>query len=200
MNGYQIPDDGKLHVNYSGLKRCTSTKGVMAVIEEMNGGRTPFDGETVQIGKIRHAQWERESKATGRTPVCFKEQYDQPLDFIEQSFATEIFKDVVLHFRPDSVSLADQAIVDYKKVVKGAYQFHNDWQLKIYAYALQLHGHKIKRLVHLCEVWDRDMNSPKIIGYQALVRQVNLADIALAPQWLRLRAGNLKKAQSLLTY
>lgn len=199
MNGYDIPDDGNLHVNYSSLKRCTSVKGVMSVIAEQKGEKLPFDGETVQLGKIRHAQWEKESKQTGYTPTDFAGEYRAKVDFIEQSFAVNIFKGVVLHFRPDTVSLSDEAVIDNKKVVKGARQFLNDHQLIIYAYGLQLHGYRIRRTVHLCEMWNRDPEEPRIIGYQVLVRELKLYDIAAATKWLRTRVNYLIEAQKILT-
>lgn len=191
MNGYEVPYDGSLHVNYSSLKRCNTPKGVLSVIKELNGEKTPFDGETVQIGKIRHEQWAGESKKTGYTPLDFKDRYYKPVDFVEQEFKAEIFKGVILHSRLDSVSLSDKAVIDYKKVVKGARQFLNDWQLKVYAVNLMLNGYEVNKLVHLCEVWEK--NEAKIIGYQALERPIDLSEVALVKQWLRVRANNLNK-------
>ena len=193
MNGYIIPDDGNTHVNFSSLKRCTTVKGVMAVIDEQRNGRIPFENEAIRIGKLRHNQWEAEGKATGMTPDDFMERFQVKVDFIERSFSVEIFKGVVLHFRPDVVSLSECAVIDYKKTVKGVQQFRNDMQLIIYAYGLQLLGYRIKKSVHLLEVWNKE--ATEILSYQVLDRPLSLADIALAPKWIEERAVNLINAQ-----
>ena len=196
MNGYVIPDDGKVHVNFSSLKRCTTAKGVMAVIDEQKNGRIPFENEAIRIGKLRHNQWEEEGRKTNMTPEDFKEHFQVKVDFIEHSFAVEIFKGVILHFRPDVVSLSECAVIDYKKTVKGVRQFHNDMQLIVYAYGLQLLGHRMKKSVHLLEVWNKE--ATEILSYQMLDRPLALADIARALKWIEERAVNLITAQNVL--
>jgi hypothetical protein len=116
LANYKTRADDKLHINFSGLKRCTSPGATLSLVRELAGDKTPYDGDIVQFGRRRHEMWEKESKATGRIPSDFAEVYNGSVDFAEHAFAVEIFKDVVLHFRPDAVSLADEAIIDYKKI------------------------------------------------------------------------------------
>ena len=192
---YKLKEDTKLHTHYSELKRCTSAKSTEQVVLERNHVKDPFHGEQMEFGVVRHSQWEKESKQTNETPSCFKVVYTAPLDFIEHAFAVEVFKDVVLHFRPDSVSLADQAIIDNKKIVGHAKKFKPDKQLLIYAYGLSLHGYRIKKRVYLCERWDKA--GENILGYEKFEAPINMYDIATVRQWLIPRVKLLKATNDL---
>lgn len=186
LANYKTRDDTKLHINYSGLKRCTSPKATLSLVRELQGDKTPFDGEVVQFGRMRHEMWEREGKATGRIPADFQHIYDTTIDFAEHEFAVEVFKDVVLHFRPDAVCLKDEAIVDYKKIVGSGRQFLTSKQLYIYAYGLQLYGYKISKRVYLCEQWNKE--GTEILGYQKFEVPLTLADLGMVPKWIKERA------------
>ena len=187
---YKVSPDGKLHTHYSELKRCTSEQATWSAVRERNGQRRSFDGPVVQFGRDRHELWQEQSTATGRTPKEFAHLYNQPVDYIEHAFAVEIFKDVVLHFRPDLVSVAGAAVIDNKKIVGQAKQFNPSKQLLIYAYGLWLHGIKINERVYLCEQWDKD--TTKILGHQIWRLPVTLADIGTVPMWLKPRVALLK--------
>lgn len=190
---YDIPNDGKLHVNYSSLVRANTSKGAARVVAEKHGAAPRFHNAETALGIRRHEQWQDESMRTGYTPEVFAHLYKAKVDFVEQDFTVEMFKGVIVHIRPDSVSISDEAIIDNKKVVDPATKFLNDWQLKVYAYVLQLHGYRIRKLVHLCEMWSRDGES--IVGYQHLVRNVKLADLSLVPKWLKERSLNVARAE-----
>jgi len=190
---YDIKNDGNLHVNYSSLVRCGTSKGASRVVAERHGIAPRFSNKETDLGIKRHERWQNESMETGYTPDDFKHIYRAKVAYVEQDFSVEIFKGVLIHFRPDSVSIDDCAVIDYKKVVDPAAKFLNDWQLKVYAYLLQLHGIRIKKLVHLCEMWNREGTA--IVGYQHLIREVNLADLALVPQWLKERSLRVKQAE-----
>lgn len=193
---YKIQQDNKLHTSYSELKRCTSANATAKVVLERNGKIEPYQGEQMKFGIIRHEQWEKESLSTGFTPQCFSHLYYAPVgDMIERAFAVEIFRDVVLHFRPDSVSIADKAVIDNKKIVSTASQFKSSMQLLIYAYGLSLHGIRITKRVYLCEVWNKE--SDKIIGYEKLEMPVSMYDIATVNKWLLPKVRLLKATNDL---
>lgn len=186
LANYKTRADDKLHINFSGLKRCTSPGATLSLVRELAGDKTPYDGDIVQFGRLRHEAWEKEGKATGRIPADFQHIYNTTVDFAEQPFAVEVFKDVVLHFRPDAVSLADEAIIDYKKIVGSGRQFLTSKQLYIYAYGLQLYGYKISKRVYLCERWNKE--GTEILGYQKFEIPLTLADMGMVPKWIKERA------------
>lgn len=196
MLNYKTQADQKLHTHYSELKRCTSPTATFQAVRERNGDDTHFDGPIVQFGRDRHEMWEQQTRQTGRVPREFHDLYDEKVDYAEHAFAVEVFKDVVLHFRPDAVSIGAKAIIDYKKIVGSAKQFHASKQLLIYAYGLWLHGIDIRERVYLCEKWERPATPKepptKIIGYEIWRLPITLADIGQVPMWLKERVQLLK--------
>lgn len=192
---YKTQDDGKLHTSYSELNRCTTPATTRKAVLERNGITEDFKSEQMEFGSIRHKQWETESLETHRTPKVFEKIYSKSVDYIEQAFAIEIFKDVVLHFRPDAVSLEDLAVIDYKKIDSSAAKFKSSYQLLIYAYALAMHDIRVTKRVFLCEKWNKD--NTKILGYERLELPVNLYDMSMARIWLKPRVKLLKTINDL---
>jgi hypothetical protein len=187
---YKVAADSKLHTSFTELKRCTGVDSTLSVVRERLNEKRGFDGPVVQFGRDRHEMWHEQSLQTGRIPKEFAHLFDAPVDYAEHAFATEVFKDVVLHFRPDAVSLEAKAVIDYKKIVGDAKQFNPSKQLLIYAYGLWLHGIDIRERVYLCEQWDKD--STKILGYQIWRLPVKLIDLGQVPMWLKERVALLK--------
>jgi len=72
-----------------------------------------FESNSTVFGSLRHEMFLEESRKTGLTPVAFG-RFSLPVDIIEEEFETEIIPGVVLHSRPDAVSLSEFTVVDYK--------------------------------------------------------------------------------------
>lgn len=205
MADYHYPDDGKIHLRYSELVRCTHGQIDRLINEKENGGR--FESEHMQFGTDRHEMWAEQSRRYGLLPRCFREvaaagDLTCPLDFIEQEFVTEIAAGVCIHSRPDAVSLAAETIFDYKTVVDGSRgfaanvaQYKQSKQGKFYAFQLALHGHRIGRVVYLCEVWNADRT--KIVGYHTVEQKLNLLEVAAMRRWAIERAAIYKAASKM---
>lgn len=189
MPGYNYREDGKLHTRYSELKRCTMRQ-VARVVAEREGQFTPTGSAKMGFGETRHEMWAEESKATGLTPECFG--MTMQVDYIEQEFATEVMPNVVLHSRPDAVSLRGKAVIDYKTIQGDPKQFRNSQQLVLYAWQLAIHGITINKLIYMCEIWDSDRTT--ILDYKNVEIPVTLADVSAARKWVNNRVNILQSA------
>lgn len=192
---YNIENDGKLHTRFTDLVRCTP-KQVEKVIQENMGTRKRFKNDTLQFGEVRHDMWLKETEETGRIPQCFAEafpEYDLEITHAEKEFATEIYKNIVLHSRPDGVAANDFVIVDYKTQKEGAggaeKVYRNSKQLPTYAWHLAMHNIRIKRIVYLVEIWavDETGEMDHVVGYEKFDKVLGLADIHNAKAWVENR-------------
>lgn len=195
MADYQFADDGKLHTRYSELTRCTPGQ-IDRVLADRESGRT-LSTDDMLDGSLRHETWEQEAKITGKLPACF--DLDWEATYVEQEFTSELVRGVVVHSRPDVVSVPVETVVDYKTVLDGA----NGWkanvegyrhaskqrQLFFYAYQLGLHGIRIRRGIFLCEIWNKDRT--EILGYERVEFPISLMDMAGALNWARPRIALL---------
>lgn len=191
---YNIKNDGKLHTRFTDLNRATPRQ-VIDIIREQLGQKKRFTSKTLTFGETRHGMWERESKETGRMPQCFIDAFPEfdfdiePAD-VEAEFATEIYKNIVLHSRLDLLARKDQTIVDFKTQKKGAGGariYKNSKQLPTYAWHLALHNIRIKRIVYLVEIWEMDAagNPVRVVGYEKFVKDLGLADTHNVAAWVR---------------
>lgn len=191
-------NDGKLHVRYSDLKQTTAANAE-TIVKKRYGLIKAYESDILRFGTIRHELWAQECKSTGNLPECFGLQL--PVSHVEQEFAIEIFKDVVLHSRPDAVLQEVGMIADFKTMtlkssgkVKGCASFYkNDRQLDVYALQLAIHGIAIKEVVYLVEVWNKERTV--IEGYDMYRRPVTLARLGDARMWLRAKVELLKVAE-----
>lgn len=204
MHTYTIKNDGKLHTRYSELADCSSYKSALKVAEKKLANKDGFSNETMKFGQINHDMFEEESRKTGKLPKCFG--INTRVQHIEQEFAIELIPGVILHFRPDSVSDTAHTVFDYKtmnyydgmpvdKIIKARYG--DAKQLKIYAYALMVHGIDIKRWAYLIELWDKEKK--QIVGYRQFAKEYKLADIPTTKTWLTKRAFLLGAAMKELS-
>ncbi len=197
MADYTYQEDGKLHTRYSTLVRCT-TGQIDRVVDEMRGDRRRAETEDMGFGTLRHEMLEEEARRTGRLPACFGVK--AAADFIEHEFTTEIWKDVVIHSRPDAVSAAQATIYDYKTVVDGKVGWRKtvdgyrhkgkQYQLMFYAYQLGLHGIEIKRGAFLCEVWNQARD--EILRYEIVEFEINMRDMVAVLGWVKPRVALLQ--------
>lgn len=109
---YVLKDDGKIHTRYTELLRCTP-KQIQAVLTERQGKKRKFSNSTLRFGTLRHDMWRDESLETGKTPACFGD-YSLSVEMVEEELWSEIIPGVILHSRPDSVSISGATVVDYK--------------------------------------------------------------------------------------
>lgn len=184
MADYVTKNDGRLHTRYSDLARCTPG-GVERVALEYLGKVKRFEGGHQQhFGTDRHEMFQEESESTGLTPYCFKDEleFECEATYIEKEFTVKIGKDVVLHSRPDCVSVPTRRIIDYKTITGAASQFKHSKQLRVYAYQLAQIGIKIERLTWLCEVWD--IERTKIIRYEVVEIEIGLRDLVDIKRWI----------------
>lgn len=184
---YNIKKDGKLHSRYTDLVRATPHQ-VENIIKEQLGQKERFKSDVLTFGEIRHGMWERETKQTGMLPVVFREAFpeykDMQITHAEKEFATELFKNIVIHSRPDGVSVPSATVVDYKTMVKGAggaRRYKSSRQLIFYAYQLAIHNIRIKRYVYLVEIWNEDYT--EIVKYDKFEKDIGLIDIASIKKW-----------------
>lgn len=197
---YNVKNDGKLHTRYTDLNRATPRQ-VIDIIREQTGEKERFKSKTLDFGEARHAMWEKESKATGRMPQCFIDafpEYDYGVDpkDVEAEFATEIYKNIVLHSRLDLLARKHATIVDFKTQKKGAGGariYKNSKQLPTYAWHLALHNIRIKHVVYLVEIWEMDAegNPDHVVGYEKFVKDLGLADTHNIAAWVRGRCETL---------
>lgn len=118
---YAIRKDGKIHTRYSELLNCT-TKQIHGIIKTRRqfGGDQPRGGfyghsnAAIRFGTLRHEMFMEESQQTGYTPECFGPPIN--IEMVEEELATEIVPGVILHSRPDAVSLSQATVIDYKTI------------------------------------------------------------------------------------
>lgn len=197
MNRYEYPDDGKLHVRYSELSRCTPGQIDRVVFERLNQV-DGFKNEDMADGIERHEMWEAESRRTGHTPAVFKKErsFSVPVSHIEHSLASEIFPGVVLHSTIDAVAASQQLIVDYKTITGNPMAYGASKQLKLYAWQLAVHDIRITKGAFLCEIWEKDEAGArtKIKGYVIIWQDITLLDMDAARKWCLPRVALLKAA------
>jgi hypothetical protein len=189
------PNDGKLHLRYSTLVRCTPGQ-IDRVIAEMDGVER-FESESMAFGTIRHDIWQQASLETGKPYHGFK--LDWPVSHVEHEFTTEILPGVIIHSRPDLVCADIGMLPDYKTVLDGK----NGWQktvdsyrheskqrqLKFYAFQLGLHGIRITKGAFLCEVWNAERDT--ILDYKTVEFPITFRDIAPVLPWVKDRVALL---------
>jgi hypothetical protein len=190
---YNIKNDGKLHTRFTDLNRATPRQ-VIDIIREQTGEKKRFESKTLTFGETRHEMWEAEARKTGRIPRCFAEafpEYDFEVDpaDVERQLATEIYKNIVLHSRLDSLARKAGIIIDYKTQKKGAGGariYKNSKQLPTYAWHLALHNIRIKQVIYLVEIWEFDENGDpvSVVGYEKFVKDLGLADIHNSKGWV----------------
>lgn len=184
---YNIKNDGKLHSRYTDLVRATPHQ-VENIIKEQTGEKKRFKNDVLTFGETRHAMFEKETNQTGLLPVVFREAFpkykDLQITHAEKEFTTELFKNIVIHSRPDGVAANDAIVVDYKTMVKGAggaRRYKNSKQLIFYAYQLAIHNIRIKKYVYFVEIWNETYD--EIIGYDIFEKDISLLDIAGIKKW-----------------
>ncbi len=196
MNGYEIPDDGKIHTHYSELIRCTPVQ-IRGVLNERAGFKKIYSSEGMDFGTTRHDMWKDESLETGKTPEVFlgaSSRFQVKTDGVEAEFASEIFKGVILHSRLDAYG--ESKAIDYKtttmdrKRVQALY--NSSIQLKIYAYQLMIHDIPVEEMVYLIEHWNEDHS--KILGYSKMVKPYLPRFTKEAQNWLKRRCEVLVTA------
>lgn len=184
---YNIKKDGKLHTRFTDLLRATP-KQVENIIKEQQGTKERFKSDVLEFGTIRHNHFQAESEKTGMLPIVFRNAFpeykDMQITHAEKEFATELFKDIIVHSRPDGVAANDYIVVDYKTMVKGAggaRRYKNSKQLLFYAFQLSIHNIRIKKYVYFVEIWNEDYT--EIVGYEKFEKTIGLLDIALMKRW-----------------
>jgi hypothetical protein len=184
MADYVYPDDGKLHVRFSELVRCTEGQ-IDRVVAERKNPASRVETEDMKFGTARHDMWAEESKRTGMIPECFKELEGlyQAVTHVEKEFVTEIAPGIVVHSRPDALCSAVQRICDYKTVIDGVRGFEKNLshyrtskQGLFYMFQLAIHNETYREIVYMCEVWNKERT--KIIAYRAIVQRPKLIDAA----------------------
>ena len=184
---YNVKNDGKLHTRYTDLMRATPRQ-VENIIKEQTGEKQRFKSDVLSFGEIRHNHFEKETEETGMLPIVFRNAFPQYKDLrithAEKEFATELFKGIVIHSRPDGVAANDAIVVDYKTMVKGAggaRRYKNSKQLLFYAYQLAIHNISIKKYIYFVEIWSESYD--EIIGYDIFEKNIGLMDISLMKKW-----------------
>lgn len=187
MADYNLKNDGKLHTRYTDLLRATPAQ-VENIIKEQLGEKTRFKSDVMDFGTIRHDQWQKESEDTGMLPIVFRNAFpeykDLQITHTEKEFATELFKNIVIHSRPDGVSVPSAIVIDYKTMVKGAggaRRYKSSKQLPFYAFQLGWHNIRIKKYVYFVEIWNETYD--EIIGYEKFEKNIGLMDITVMKQW-----------------
>lgn len=211
---YNYPNDGKLHIRYHDLLKCTPGQIENLVLEKF-GLKQPFSSDSTQFGTDRHEMFELEMKETKRLPEAFLNECKQlpthykdiEIDAVEQEIATEIFEGIVLHSRPDAVSTSYGLIADPKVTIQGIKKWNPSRQLLMYAYHFIVRGIKIKEIVYLGEIWDytevpnngKIKKVPKdIIDYQCLIKNIDEQEVkTMVHEWARPRIEYLKAAVEL---
>lgn len=213
-------NDGKIHTRYSELIRCTPG-AIERVLDERFGVRQAAKTADMQWGSDRHDMWRDESLETGMVPQCFNEvgMRNCIVEHIEQEFVVEMYPGVVIHFRPDAVSVKTETIFDYKtalepegkEIAQGSSMpvvvgdnnltvlfmnmrktYERSRQLKFYAFLLGIHGIRMRRGLYLIEAWNRDHTA--IIGYTKAEQNYKMADLAKIIPWTQERVALLVAA------
>lgn len=187
--------DGKLHLRYSTLVRCTPGQ-IDRVIAEMDGLRR-VETADMGFGTLRHEDFATESLRASRPYHGFN--LDWPVSHVEHEFTTEILPGVIIHSRPDLVCADIGMLPDYKTVVDGkqgwkkivdSYRHESKQrQLKFYAFQLGLHGIRITRGSFLMEVWNADRDT--ILRYETVEFPITFRDIAPVLPWVKDRVALL---------
>ena len=217
MKAYKIDrSDGKLHTRYSELTQCTET-GIERVLQLRAELISKFKTKSTEFGTVRHEMFEEEVNETKATPAVFthhevtqeevratgKTPYEYqyligslPVSHCEQSFATELFPDVVIHFTPDEIAADIETIIDTKTMIPNAAgkvnpnKYLKSNQLKLYALLLRPHGITIKKGMFLIEQWDRDYK--EITDYHVVPQKIGLIEMGEAQAWAAKRVDILK--------
>ncbi len=187
-NKYNIKPDGKLHVRYSQLKKCTPNQ-MEQLLKEMYNIITPFEGTSMALGSLRHEQFDAECKETGKLPKVYG--LDLAVTASEYELSNEILPGVILHSTIDAY-LAGDYVADFKTTAKSAKDWTDVKQLHVYAYQLSLQDVKVKRLMYLLEVWDRERES--ILSWEKMEREIKPEDLISVAQWLKDKVDILQTA------
>ncbi len=195
MNGYIIPNDGKIHTHFSELMRCTPAQ-MHSVLNERAGITKPYGSPGMDFGTNRHDEWKDESLKTGLSPECFKEpsaRFQIKAEKVETEFASEVVPGVILHSRIDLYG--EKAVVDYKTTTmsytKAQTLYNRSIQLKIYAYQLMIHDYPVDKLVYLIEHWDKEHT--KVLSYSKLEKEYLPRYIKEAKSWIERRIKYLQR-------
>lgn len=200
MAGYSYDlNDGKLHTRYSELATCTAGEGVKRAVLLHFDMLPRVETEYMAFGTERHEMWAEEAEKTGKTAACFGVQYEAT--HIEREFAANVLPDVIMHMRPDVVSVPEKAIIDYKTLYAESFElgkiraettYSKSKQLAVYAYILLIFGIRIKKQIFLVEIWNKEQT--EILGTHMVERTVSLLEIKSALDWIRSRAMLLSAA------
>lgn len=217
MKQYKInKDDGKLHTRYSELTQCTDA-GITRVLQLRAGLVKKFKTASTEFGTVRHEMFEQdvadtgtvpevfthrevtqeEVRATGKTPYEYKFLIGElPVSHCEQSFATELFPGVVIHFTPDEIASEVQTIIDTKTMIPNEAgkvnpnKYLKSIQLKLYALLLRPHGITINKGMFLIEQWTRDYK--EITDYHVVPQKIGLIEMGEAQAWAAKRVEILQ--------
>ena len=200
MADYLYAEDVNIHTRFTELSGCT-LGSIDKVLAKREGLMPKLSGEQFDWGAERHDMWAEESKRTKKVPSCFDSQFIMKLDYIEKEFATMILPKVIVHSRPDAVSIKDETIIDYKTLVadnlqegvrKAVRTYTPARQLKFYAFQLGLHGIRIRKGIYFIEIWSKDYK--EILGYHCLVLNFSFKEIASVLPWAKERIALLVSA------
>lgn len=216
MKQYKIHNDGKLHTRYSELTQCTDA-GIVRVLQLRAGEVSKFTTASTQFGSTRHEMFEEDVAETGNVPEVFTHQeitkeevratgrtpYEyqfligsMPVSHCEQSFATELFPGVVIHFTPDEIVQEQQTIIDTKTMIPNEAgkvnpnKYLKSIQLKLYARLLRPHGIIINRGMFLIEQWTRDYKD--ITDYHVVPQKIGIMEMGEAQAWAKERVERLQ--------
>lgn len=190
MADYKYKDDGKIHTRYSELLRCTPSQ-ISRLIAERRGDVERIETEAMAFGTTRHQMFQERAEKTKKLPKEFGLKYSA--DFIEHEFATELVPGVIVHSRPDVVSVKKKTIIDYKIIAikegntadKAMAAYRSSKQLAFYAYQLSLHDIPIKNGLFLFELWNEQRT--EILGYDHYFQYYNFMNLLEAYKWAESR-------------
>lgn len=216
MKQYKIRNDGKLHTRYSELTQC-SDAGIVRVLQLRAGELKKFTTTSTAFGSTRHEMFEEDVAETGNVPEVFthhevtreevratgKTPYEyqfligsMPVSHCEQSFATELFPGVVIHFTPDEIAAELETIIDTKTMIPSEAgkvnpnKYLKSIQLKLYALLLRPHGITIKKGLFLIEQWTRDYKD--ITDYHVVPQKIGIMEMGEAQAWAKERVSRLQ--------
>lgn len=216
MKKYKIRNDGKLHTRYSELTQCTDA-GIYRVLQLRAGEVKKFSTASTEFGSVRHEMFEEDVAETGMVPEVFthheitqqevratgKTPYEyqfligsMPVSHCEQSFATELFPGVVIHFTPDEIASELETIIDTKTMIPNEAgkvnpnKYLKSIQLKLYARLLMPHGIKITKGMFLIEQWTRDYK--EIIDYHVVPQKIGIMEMGEAQAWAKEKVERLQ--------
>ncbi len=198
MADYLYSDDGKIHTRFSELARCTPGQ-IDQLIAERKGEVARVETSGMTWGTDRHDMWRDEALETGMTASCFPLQF--PATHVEKEFVTEILPGIILHSRPDVVSVPECTLPDYKTLVadtlqEGIIRAHETYgrsrQLTTYSFQVGMHEIRIKRALYLIEIWNRQLT--EILGYTMVEKKITFATIGAVLPWVKQRVSFLAAA------